>query len=257
MAKIWTKLTAIMFVVIFILAFRSLIITDSTVSDAFKGLMGTLPFAEPFSELVCNVLKYNNGEPLASTSGFVEDVAKLMVMACIQPVATYLCSLLFLKIPSGLSGIDEREAYMNGLGYRMKELLIQVVTAPLSSIAAGIIMEEIIKWAVDKFGVVGSVLTGLLSTLIAAGLAAVPMIFIGTGVSFTVALLWRFLVTMLGGMLTALATTVFSIAIYYAFVYGLPSHIAGSVVGFFISLIILDIVIQCFQRALGAYSVRR
>lgn len=252
MSKIWTKLITVFVVVLFIVGFKSMIVNDSTVSEAFKGLMSSLPFAEPFSELVCNLFGYKNGVPLVSASGFVKDSGKLMVMSFIQPTVTMICSLLFLRIPKGITGIYEKESYMDSFGYRLKETLIKILTAPLCAIIAGQLMTFIIDWAVAKFGTVGSVLTGLLTTFLAAGISAIPMIILGTSVS--VALLWKLIVTMLGGMLTSLVTIVFSIAIYYAFLNGLPSHITGYVIGFVFALFILDVIITCFQRALGAYS---
>lgn len=252
MSKILTKLITVFIVFLFIVELKSMIINDSTISDAFKGLMSTLPFAEPFSEIVCNILGYKNGKPLLSESGFVADSAKLMVMSFIQPMLTAVCSLLFLRIPRGITGIYEREGYMNRFGYRLKEMLIRIITAPLCAIMAGKLITYIMDWAAVKFGTTGSVLTGLLTTLLAAGISAIPMIILGTAVS--VALFWRLTVTMLGGMLTSLVSILFSIGIYYAFTNGLPSHIAGSLIGFVVALIILDIVITCFQRALGAYS---
>ena len=252
MSKIWTKLISVFIVIFFIVGFRSMIISDTTVSAVFRGLMSSLPFAEPFSDIVCKVLGYQNGQPLVSAAGFVEDAAKLMVMSFIQPTFTVICSLLFLRIPKGITDIYDKESYMDKFGYRLKEMLIKIITAPICAIIAGKLMALISDWAVTKFGTIGSVLFGLLTTFLAAGIAALPMILLGTTVS--VALLWRLVVTMLGGMLTSVVTTMFSIAIYYAFINGLPSHIAGYVAGLIVALILLDIIITCFQRALGKYS---
>ena len=254
MSRFWTRIINIIVVLLFIVGFRSLILTDPTVSNAFEGLMGTLPFAEPFSKLACNILGVQNGQPLISTGGFIKDIAKLMVMACIQPPVTALCMLLFLRIPSGIQGIDAREAYMDRFGYRFREMLINVISAPFSAVFAGWLMERLLVWSSAQFGTLGSFLTGLISIIVALGLSAIPMVILGTTIS--VALLWRFMVTMLGGMLTALVTTLSSITLYYAFLNGLPSHVVGSIIGLLAGLIIVDIVIQCFQRVLGIYSVR-
>ncbi|MBQ5825459.1 MAG: hypothetical protein IIW48_11720 [Clostridia bacterium] len=252
MSKIWSKLILILVVVLFIVGFKSAITDDPTVADAFKGLMSCLPFAEPFSEIVCNILGYRNASPLLSELGFVEDSAKLVVMSFIQPVFTIICSLVFLRIPKKLTGVYEKESYMERFGYRFKEMLIKILTAPLCAILAGKLITFILDWAAAKFGMVGAVFTGLITAFLAAGISAIPMIILGTSIS--VALLWKLTVTLLGGMLTTLTTIVFSIAIYYAFISGLPSHIAASIISFVVALIILDIIITCFQRALGSYS---
>jgi len=254
-SKIWPKIIAVVVIVLFVIGFKSMIITDPTVADAFEGLMETLPFAEPFSKIICNVLDYKNSQPLISATGFIQDIAKLMFMAFIQPILTIIISLFFLRLPSGAKSVYEKEAYMNSLGYRIKEMFVKICTAPISSVLSGWLMALIIGWSAEKFGNAGSVLTSVLTTILAAGASIIPMVILGTTIS--VALLWRFLVTLLGGMLTALTTTFFSIAIYYALINDIPSHIVGLIFGFVFALIILDIVIQCFQRALGVYSAKR
>lgn len=253
MSRIWSKLATVFIVILFIVGFRSMILTDAAVADAFEGLMEALPFAEPFSKIICNIMKYQQGQPLLSTSSFITDVAKLMVMSFIQPVLTALCMLLFLRMPSGLDSFG-MEAHMKGIGYRIKEYLIKIITAPISAVVAGFVMKWIMDWATVKFGSVGAMLFGLLSTVLAAGLAAVPMIILGTAVS--VALLWKLTVTMLGGMLKSLIIIICSIFSYYAFLNGIPEQMLVAVVSLFGALIILDIGMECMQRLLGIYSLK-
>ena len=255
MSKFISTLTAIIIVILFIVGFRSMILTDSTVKYAFEGLMTTLPFAEPISEAVCNLLGYEDSMPLISANGFFHDIALVMVMSCIQPTATALLTHLFLKLPSGLSSSYEKESYMDTVSYRLKELAIQVFTAPFSAIFAGHLMDWILEQATESLGSIGSVLIGLLSTLVATGLATIPMIIIGTSIS--VAFLWRFIVTLFGGVLTSLTTIAFSIAIYYTFINGIPSHISSSIISFVVMLLLLNVVVDCFQRAIAGYSVKR
>ncbi|MBQ9945417.1 MAG: hypothetical protein IJO68_02700 [Clostridia bacterium] len=251
MSRIWTKVATIGVIILFIVGFRSMILTDAAVGDAFESLMESLPFAEPFSKIICNVMKFQNGQPFISTTGFIADTAKLMVMSCIQPVLTALLMFIFLRMPSGLDSFG-MESFMKRPGYVIKEFLIKIITAPVSAVAAGYLMNWFMGWSAAKFGTLGSMLLGLLSTVVALGLSALPMILLGAAVS--VAFLWRFVVTLIGGMLKSLVIIISSIFAYYAFLNGIPSQMAGAVISLFVLLLIVEIVINCFQQILGAYS---
>lgn len=253
MSRLWQTIISIIVILLFLVGFRSMILTDAYVGDAFQALMGTLPFAEPFSKVVCTVLGYNVGNPLVSAHGFIVDILKLMVISTIQPFATWLLSLIFLRIPDSIQSIDDRETFMGTIGYRIRSTLIQIISAPLLACFAAWLIHILVQWAAANFGYIGAVLIGLVSTLVLTAISSLPMFLLGA--SITIAFLWRYLVTMLGGMLNALVTILCSISLYYAILNGIPSHIMGSIITLIGCLILVDILIQSFQRLLAGLSL--
>ena len=52
------KFFAVIVIILFIVGFREMILTDRNVSNAFGELMGILPFAEPIVNAACTILGY-------------------------------------------------------------------------------------------------------------------------------------------------------------------------------------------------------
>lgn len=134
--KLLYKILAIIIIILFIVAFRELIVTDKDTSIAFGTLMGLLPFAKVISDVVCKILKYQYSIPLITTSSFLTDLIRLAFMAFIQPLVVGLFTAIFLRIPSSYTDYHDREKYMETFGYRVKELMLTVLTAPILAIIA-------------------------------------------------------------------------------------------------------------------------
>lgn len=127
--KFISKLFAILIIVAFIIAFREKILTDSNTALAFGELLGTLPFAKAITDVICEILQYQYGIPIISSSTVISDILRLAVMACIQPAIVGVLSVIFLKVPEGDYRV--REEYMEGAGYRAKEMILTVITTML------------------------------------------------------------------------------------------------------------------------------
>ena len=102
-------------------------ITEDGNQDAFDTAMEELPFAGPISKVLCNFMKLDKGEELLSANDLITDVLKILIMSCIHPAIARILSRIFLKLPAG--SVYDQEAYMETMSYRIKELVVLVLTA--------------------------------------------------------------------------------------------------------------------------------
>ena len=102
-------------------------ITEDGNQDAFDTAMEELPFAGPISKVLCNLMKLDKGEELLSANDLITDILKVLIMSCIHPAIARILSRIFLKLPAG--SVYDQEAYMETMSYRIKELVVLVLTA--------------------------------------------------------------------------------------------------------------------------------
>lgn len=102
-------------------------ITEDGNQDAFDTAMEELPFAGPISKVLCNFMKLDKGEELLSANDLITDVLKVLIMSCIHPAIARILSRIFLKLPAG--SVYDQEAYMETMSYRIKDLVVLVLTA--------------------------------------------------------------------------------------------------------------------------------
>ena len=151
------KFFAVIVIILFIVGFREMILTDRNVSNAFGELMGILPFAEPIVNAACTILGYQYEIPIISTSSVLTDLIRLAFMACLQPIVIGILTRIFLPIPSGLD-VYQQEEYMNRLGYRIKELILTVIFTPLLAAFASSLSSAMFTFFTNTFGSVLSVI---------------------------------------------------------------------------------------------------
>lgn len=244
--KMWSKLVAVIVIVLFVVAFREMILTDSDVSTAFGALMGTLPFAKQVTDIICKVMKYRYAIPPITSASIIADFLKLAVMASIQPLIVGLLSLIFLKVPSGT--YYEREEYMDGLSYRLKEMIITIISAPLIALAAAYLTSYVSNYLTATFGAWLSSILGVVSVVVMSAISIIPLL-IG-GVTIGTAILWRVAVTLLGKMATTMGTNAICLWIYLSIVGGLHSQTLVAVISLIVWLIVMDFALQCLKRAI-------
>jgi hypothetical protein len=245
--KFITKLLAVIVVVLFVVGFRELILTDSNVSAAFGSLMGTLPFAKIIVDVICKIMKCQYQIPLVTTSKVISDLLRLAVMACLQPLVGWI-SLLFLRVPAG--NYRDREEYMNSLGYRLKDLIFTVITAPLVGFAAAYLTSYICNFFTSNYGTVVSTVLGIGTLIGVSILSLVPLLL--ANVSTGTAIAWRVLVTLGSKMATTFLTNALCLWVYVACIYGGQGEIFVSVLSLIVWLILADLGVKCLQRAVVA-----
>ncbi len=245
--KLIYKILAIIVVVMFVAAFRELIITDKDVSAAFGAWMGVLPFSKQISDMICKIMKYKDSIPLITTSSFITDLIRLAFMAFIQPMVVSILSTIFLRIPSSIKDYAEREDYMSGLEYKVKELILTIVTAPALAILSAHFSTWLFTYFTNTFGNTVSVILGIVSTTFLGGVSLIPLLV--KNVSFLTALLWRIVITFGYGMGTTYITNAMCLWVYIAIRNGVEGQITTSVISLVIWLIIMDFGLKCMQHA--------
>lgn len=245
--KLVAKVLAVIVIVLFVIAFRTMILTDENVSAAFGGLIGLLPFAEVITENVCKILKCQYEIPVVGTASVLKDLIGLAFMSCLQPVIVGLLTAVFLPMPKG-THYTEQEDYMDSLGYRVKALIIAVVSAPLIAFASSMISSGMMNFFSAKFNSTISNLLGILVTAL-LGAGSIAILAALAKISALRAIGWRVLVTFGGGMLKSFMTNALCIAVYVAFINGVEGQIVKSVLALVIMLMIMDFGMQCLRRA--------
>lgn len=248
--KLLYKILAIIIIILFIVAFRELIVTDKDTSIAFGTLMGLLPFAKVISDVVCKILKYQYSIPLITTSSFLTDLIRLAFMAFIQPLVVGLFTAIFLRIPSSYTDYHDREKYMETFGYRVKELMLTVLTAPILAIIASWFSTWLFSYFANTFGDVVSVILGILSVIILGTVSIIPLL-IG-GVAVGTAILWRIIVTLLSKMGTTFITNAMCLWVYITILHGVEGEIATSIIALILWLFIMDFGMNCLKYAIVA-----
>ena len=99
--KFLTKMLAVIVIIVFIIGFREMILTDDNTATAFGALMGMLPFAEVVTDVICKILRYQYEIPVISTASVWTDLIRLALMACLQPIIVGLLTAMFLPLPAG------------------------------------------------------------------------------------------------------------------------------------------------------------
>ena len=244
--KFLTKMLAVIVIIVFIIGFREMILTDDNTATAFGALMGMLPFAEVVTDVICKIMRYQYEIPVISTASVWTDLIRLALMACLQPIIVGLLTAMFLPLPAGMDSY-EREVYMDSFRYRAKELLLTIISAPLLALVASWFSAFLFDLLISTFGTPGSILLGALSVIGLSAVSLVPLLVTGTAVGTVIA--WRLLVTLGSKMVTTFVTDAFCLAVYVAILGGIQEHIATSIVALVIWLIIMDLGVNALQHA--------
>lgn len=245
--KLFSKLMILIVIVLFIVAFRESILTDDALSDVFAQLMGALPFSEVIAEVICQILKYSYEIPLITTSSVLEDLLKLAIMACIQPLVGRFLSMLFLRLPAYTAGdYEEQEKYMKKLPYKCKEALVTVVSAPLVALAAANLTAAMSGYINQRFGPTAASVIGAAAVVVIGAISLWSLL--AAGVSAKVAITWRLLVTFLSKMATTFMTNALCLWIYAAFLGAVEWQIVSAIVTLIVWLILADLFVQGLQR---------
>ena len=171
-------------------------------------------------------------------------------MAFIQPLVVGLFTAIFLRIPSSYTDYHDREKYMETFGYRVKELMLTVLTAPILAIIASWFSTWLFSYFANTFGDVVSVILGILSVIILGTVSIIPLL-IG-GVAVGTAILWRIIVTLLSKMGTTFITNAMCLWVYIAILHGVEGEIATSIIALILWLFIMDFGMNCLKYAIVA-----
>lgn len=252
--RFFAKIIALIVIIVFVVTFREMILTDTYTSAAFSSLMGTLPFSKMIVDVVNKILKYNYSIQSITVTSTIKDIFKLAIMACIQPLVVGLLTKIFLPLPkarnqillSGYKQYESQEEYMNSAGYRIKSMIITILSAPFLAVLSAWLTSLLFSWASSTFGDIGAIIVGGIATLLALGLSLIPLLI---SVAIGTAILWRLLVTVLGGTAKTFLTNALCLLIYVSIIKGIPEQTAFSVIALIVWLIIADMGMRLLMKS--------
>ena len=245
--KLFSKLLTIIVVVIFVIAMRDLILTDDNVATAFGAIIGMLPFAETITNVVTTILGFKETIPIVTTGTVMTDLIKLAMMACLQSLVVGMLMAIFLPLPN-TDDYHVLENYMESFGYKIKEILITVLSAPVLAIFASLVSEAVYNFLLDNLGAIAAVVLGILCVAVLSILSIIPHL--KFGIPVVTAIVWRVVITLGMKMFTTFITNACCIGVYVAFLKGVPRDIGSAVIALFIWLLIMDWGTGLMQKAI-------
>lgn len=218
--SIWGKALTVFLVVVFIVAAAETAFGD--IENGTANYFDSLIEGFPFSKIIQDVLSSKLGTTSLSASvpqsftDVLKDLVKLAFMALIQAPVVAVLERLFLPIPAYYrSSWEAQEDYMSSPGYRIKSLVITVLSTPLLAIIAAMI----VNWAAGKtltlLGPTGSTLAGVFGLIAVVCVSCLPLM-AAAGLGFLAALLWRVVDVLVGRMLSAFLAEAGFIGMYLA-----------------------------------------
>lgn len=250
------KMVVIITVILVIVGFRELIYTDSTVGAFFSTLIGQIPFAKLISDNVCKVLKFKQNIPIISTVSVMSDLLRLAIMALIQPVVMGFLTKIFLPVRRHTNQIllttyaeyEMQEKYMNSFSYKIKELALNIIAAPLMALLAAGLTSQFFKILTDRVGNTGVISMGTVMIVVIVGLSIIPLLKAGMSVGRSVT--WRLLITLASSMVNTFMTNALCIVVLLTVLGGVSEQIAGSILALVIWLIAFDCAMTPLKRAI-------
>ena len=214
--------------------------------------MGNLPFGENLADMACKLLRYERGlVPVVSGESVMQDILKLMVMACIQGPCVALLTMIFLPIPRDKF---QRESYMERTGYRIKETLVSIISVPLLALASAKIVTWFFLWAETSFSTIGVIISGLVAFVVSLGVS------VGWLVMFQVPLLtaltWRVVVTLGYKMVSSLIISALCMTLYVAILRGASQQIIVTVLSMVLTIFALELMLFPLQKAVVSVMVK-
>lgn len=235
-------LLLVLVVVMVAVGLRDSLQADSTLGRSLALLMGELPFASRITGLLALWMGFSQGIPPMDSRSLLEDLVRLLVMASIQAPVTALLTRIFLPIPQNLSPAPTRweaeERYMASPGYRVKSLLVAVVSAPLLALLCGQLVKLAVGLLQNQLGRVGTVLVGIL--LVAALFILSVLWLLTRQISLATAIRWRLGSTVLVGMVKSAGVNTICLLLYLSLLRQWAPGIVASVVALAVWLILLD-----------------
>lgn len=251
------KIAIIIVVILFIVAFREMVYTDSTVGAFFSSLIGQIPFAKVISDNVCKILKFKQTLPIADINSVLSDALRLVIMACIQPVIIDILTKIFLPFPRITNQIlmtsykryEMQEEYMNSLSYKIKELLLNIIAVPLLAIMASYLTAQFFVKLKMLWGDNGIIAAGTIIIVLLVILSILQLCL--KDVWFGRAIVWRLVITLFTNIANMFVINTLCVSILLALMGRVSSQIVGSIAALVLWMIIFDFALQCMKRAIA------
>lgn len=245
---------AIHVLVLVLIAFMILVglqkalLTDDVAKELLSAVFEQLPFAQVIVEGVVNVLHYQHTIENLMPRGILEDLIRLLIMCIIQPLFTSLVMAIFLPMPSGMNSFQMDE-YQNRPSYRIKELLINVLTVPVVALLAGFLITWIGNALVARIGAIATTVVGIVA-VIGLGVLSVPTLMSAAAIGIGVAIQFRLIYTILEKVVKTLGFEFLCVIIALAFLNDCQGVGLIMIVITLLYLIAFDLLIQSVSSSL-------
>lgn len=237
-----------MVIAVFVAFLGKSIVTNTYTGEVFGELMGQLPFAKNTTDVIVKVMGFKTSVSVYTTSLVLTDLIVLSIMATITPFVNDLPEKIFLHTPQ-FDNWRDQEDYIESAGYKIKEAILAVVTAPPLALLSAWLASTILDWLANHIGDAASIVVGALLAVGFASLSLLPLI-MGT-FSVATAIAWRLLFTLGGAMIKTVTTNVFCLLLYLSLTAGSQSAALSSIVAFFAVALIYDFAFQALRRVLA------
>lgn len=248
--------------------------TNDTLNKFVAEIMSNLPFCKIITDKLCTIMKWKlNPTSLVAGNRWGNDVTaehiltettKLAVLACLQPIVGYFLPRTILRLPRAYiegdgpqSNWEYQDEYMNRTGYRVREFVANVISAPLVAMLASWIIGKLYALVDLKLNhsakpviiifiilIIALLLLSMIGMFHSGQYAAV-----GAGRLFFTGLLWRLLITTAAPLFNTFCTTALCYWIYLAFINDAGSQKTWSIISLIGYLIIWDIGFTFLRRA--------
>ena len=239
--KLITGFLILVVIVAAVTSFREGLLNDGASYDAFVSVFDCFPFAKEMAEVAANIGQYGTTLQGLSPSNFLDDIAKIFAMSIVCPILIGGASALFLKVPNYRDWYD-REQYMRGIGYRLKECLLSVIMMPVCAYITAYLMEQLQLWLRSQMPLLGA---GMVSMILAAALfgMSVLMAYIVSPRSIGIIIRHRLIVDLLGGILKIVGMNFLCFLIALAILNDNNNAVLGLIITLLIYLGALELII--------------
>lgn len=182
--RLLTGFLILIVVFVAVSALRADLLSGGAAYDAFVAVFDCFPFASEVAQIVANIGQYGITLQGLTPTNVINDIAKVFAMTVVCPVVIGLISSIFLREPDYKDWYD-REKYMNGFGYRLKECLLSVVMMPVCAYITAQLLDLLQAWIQAKLYFLSPIivsvvlLVGLLGLSILVGGLFRPMSMMG------------------------------------------------------------------------------
>lgn len=229
-------------VVTAITSYRSSLLSGGAAYDAFIAVFDCFPFAKEMAEIAANIGQYGITMHGLSPSNILNDIAKIFAMAIVCPILIGIATAIFLKVPDYKDWYD-REQYMKGIGYRLKECLLNVIMMPVCAYATACLLDVLQAWIQSEMPLLSS---GTISIVITIVLFGVSILIAGVSNPISIGMIvkHRLVVDLLGGVLKIIGMNLLCFLIALAVLNDQNNVALGFVVTLIIYLAGLELLIS-------------
>ncbi len=220
---------------------RANLLSGGAAYDAFIAVFDCFPFAKEMAEIAANIGQYGITLQGLSPSNFLNDITKVFAMAVVCPVLIGFASMLFLKVPDYADWFD-RERHMKGIGYRLKECLLNVIMMPICAYITARLLDKLQAWFLSEVPFLSPVIVSIV-IMVVFFVISVMVAGVSNPISMGMIIKHRLIFDLLGNTLKIIGMNLLCFMIALAILNDHGNAVLGLVVTLFVYLAGLELLI--------------